>query len=1284
MNDADTAASPSRRRPWRRWLKRGLVAAGLGLLVLVVFHRPLAHWVIREAGRKYAAKAGIEGSWSTSGSLWGDFALSDVRLAGGAQSVVRSLTLEHASAGYSLRRLRRDGPGAMVDRVAVRRLEADIDLTRRTAAREGAARPRKAKGGKWPSVRIPAIEIDHVSLRLRLPGGIVEVVDFSLHLDPAKPGHLSVARFAAPGVPELVDARGSTRATTDSLAVESLGLWPDVALERLVVRLADLALGRVSVEVAAHQSLASLEAEGVVNMLAADGIEVDAKGRTRSVSHATLEFWGIADGGMAWNSGEVDVTASGPVLRPDRLRAQVQAKDAVVSRSGLPTVAVDFAAALGDAAITVTRGQLAAGLTTAAFHGSAAAPQRWMDIAASRGEVAVEMETVALEEWLPARSAVQGHVVARADAGFAARALTEIRATATGSSMMIHGLPVQQLTANATTPDGKQFRAQAEAQLNEDNSLRAEGGFDLRDDQAFEVSWQAACRDLATVPVEARGELPWPTAGTIESAGALSGLLKPVREGDWSRLRGQATLDAAGIVMREAPLESLRLRAAVDDGVANVQEFAAHFDAQNNVTGAATIALGERLAATAARVSARFPAIDRLSAWSTAFGGPALRGGMLQLNWELATGAPGGEIAGTASVLARDLRIADAREPLGVEATVTHNGASVLVPSFMAEAGPWRADGSVSWQDGRLEMPALNAWMNGQHVAEAKASIPLRRAAREVSDESDESDKSDRSDKSDTLLDLDAPVLITVRTEPLDIARAAAVLGHDFPVRGVVTANADISGSVRTLAGTVRVEAAGLRPAGKAGDKLAPATVSVTAELKDGRLTLDGRIVQSPLEPATLEARMPFDAAALLRDPSTLRTTALSGRLRLPRSSLAFVPGWVPALESVKGTAEIDATVSGTAGQPEWTAVVGVVVPEARLKGASLPSIRELVLRIEADQKRVRVREAGVMLAGGRLRVEGGADLSRAGDPVLDLRLLADEVLVVRDDNLSLRANANVLCRGPIARAAVSGNIDLVRGRVFKEIEFLPLSLPNQLPPPPPATALARQGPPALPAPFDAWTFDVGIRTRDPVRLMGNVARGNVVADLKLTGSGARPVLTGRATMEQMWVKLPFSRLNITNGSIEFTEDKPFDPQINVVGESVTDGRMVQVIVQGRALDPMVRLTSSPPLPEGEIASLLATGVTTSDLSTRGGEAAGRAAFVVLQQAYRRMFPRSARRSDDDEPPRLSFEFAFFGSDPSRRSLSAVYELNPQWRIIGRVGEAGTFRGLLHYLIRFR
>lgn len=204
------------------------------------------------------------------------------------------------------------------------------------------------------------------------------------------------------------------------------------------------------------------------------------------------------------------------------------------------------------------------------------------------------------------------------------------------------------------------------------------------------------------------------------------------------------------------------------------------------------------------------------------------------------------------------------------------------------------------------------------------------------------------------------------------------------------------------------------------------------------------------------------------------------------------------------------------------------------------------------------------------------------------------------------------------------------------------------------------------------------------MRLTGNVARGGAVADLRLTGTGARPVLTGQVKLEEAWMKLPFSRLNVRTGLITFTESAPFDPSIVIVGDSLVGGRQVTVNVDGRALDPKVRLSSSPPLPEGEIAALLATGVTTSDLTASGDQAAGRAAFLLLSQTYRKLFKKTAARLDDEEPPRLSFEFSLFGGDATQRGVSAVYEFSPKWRAIGRVGEAGTFRGLLYYLIRFR
>lgn len=1269
MSHPAAAAPTPRRRRWRRWLWRGFFAVLAVLVVLLAVHRPLGHWAIRHFGARFAEKAGFQAAWKSSGSLVRDLAFDEVRVTGGDNSVVRSLSVEHAAVEYDLRRLRSTGVGGVVDKVVLRRVDAEIDLTRGAAKPKPERQPPAPGTPRLPSVRVPILEIEHLSMRVRRPNGVIEVVDFSLTLDPARPGTISVARFSAPGVPELRGAAGTTRATEDSVTLENVALWPEVSLERLAVQLADLSSGRLGVDAVARQGTSSVAVQGEVGLGSGDGPVVEAKAILQSVTNNTLAFWGVPDGGLGWNGGAVTLQANGPVLWPDQLAAELSVSDATLMRTGLPEVTIAAAATLKDGVFTLAESRLAAGRTTATVRGTAAAPATWAGVAAATAQATADFEIPALEEALPKEAGVRGRATGRAEVAVAERALTAATATVDGSEIVVQGLPIERVTTRVTTADGGRLQVKAQTTLNAANTLDAEGWMDTRGEQKFEATWKADCRDLATVPVEARAGLPWPTAGTVVSSGSMAGSVPAVRSRDWPQLTGSGEVQARGLKVREAVMESMRVRAQVAEGAARVEELAVRFDAENTVTGSGRVALVGEAAAFSGQVRAVLPSMARVSAWSTAFGGPGVRGGSATIDWEGRGEAGVVSSQGTGSVVVRGLQIQGVPEVLGLEAAVSHSGESISLPRLSASAGPWRAEGRAVWNGTTLEVPALTASLNTQRVVRASGTLPIGRP---------------RGEGVTGPIDPEAPLSVSLQVEALDLDRLGTSLGRPLPVRGVLQAGADFSGPLGRLTGRATAEVRQLRPAGPTPRNLEPASVSLTAALSGGRLTLNGRAQQRPLQPFTLEAQAPVDAAALVRNPAGAREIPLTGRLRLAQSSLAFLPGWVPAVGSVRGTATFEATIAGTVGRPRWQATGSVNVPEARMAGAALPSIRDAVVRIRSDEKRIIIEQASVMLAGGRLNVQGGADLTQWQDPVLDLRLAAEEVLVIRDENLSLRANAGVTCRGPVSRAAVAGSIDLVRGRVFKEIEFLPLSLPNQLPPPPPPTTLARSGPPSFPPPFDAWTVDVAIRTRDPIRLMGNVARGNVVADLRLAGTGARPVLTGRATLEQMWLRLPFSRLTITEGSIVFTEDRPFDPQINVVGESITDGRVVEVAVQGRALAPTVRFTSSPPLPEGEIATLLATGVTTSDLTNRGDEAAGRAAFVLLQQTYRRMFRQSPLIRDDAEPPRLSFQFSFFGSDPSRRNVSAIYEINPRWRVIGRVGEAGTFRGMLHYMIRFR
>lgn len=1259
---SDHLSQDTRAVPGRRWGRRVVqVVAGGGLLVLLL-HRPLGHWGIRYVGSRALAKAGVTSEWQTSGSLVGGVAVDRLKLAGDEASGVSSVTLRHAALDYDLTALRSAGVGGVLKRVVVQDLEVELDFSRPRPP--GAPREKEAGGSppQLPRVVWPEIRLEHVTLRMRLPGGRLAVEDFSLVLDPAKPGWLELRRLEVPGMPVLEKLRGTTHWEPQRLILENAVLGEGLGLDRLVLDIAGLAGAEAAVELAAHQGAARVELVGRAGGWFGEPT-AEAKLAISGLEAGTLAFWGVPLGAVDWQAGRLELSVQGPVRRPDQLALALSLEKSALQVQETRVEGLELRGRTAGGRFLLERAAAGVGDNQLEVSGSAALPSSWEELARVAGEVDLKVRAPRLEQLGLAGAALSGQVEAEGRVAFAQGELREAKAAVKSGGLRVEGVPVASAQADLRLDGGALVLEPVAIRLDGSNGLTASGRLEMASPRRLEVSWRAEALDLATVPVEARGGLPWPTAGRVLSEGKAAGLLEEWQAGKWGSLQGKVSAEVSGLKVGKAALEALSLQAEAKDGAVEVAALRVRLDGANQLEASGAVHLADAAGALRGVVALRLPEVARASAWSTQFGGPELKGGQVGLDWQ-----GEGELrplrmqsAGSATVVG--LQVEGLPEVLGFSGAFTQSGAVAELTRLRASAGPWRAEGRAHWDGLHLEIPQLEAFAGKQRLADLRLRVPWQAGA----------------------VPPEAPLSLQLKVVDLPTASLATALGRALPVEGRLQADATFEGTLQALQGLVKVEATQVKPVPAApGSRLEAAAVNLTARLERGRLSLEGKAKQPPLEPLELTAALPLDLVGLLADPSSWSGLPLTGRLRLPASPLGFLPSWVPALREVQGTAAADFSASGTLGQPTWQGRASVQVAQAAFASGSLPTVRDLKLQARVDAQRFALDEASVMLAGGRLRLAGGADLQRPADPLLDFKLNADEILVVRDENLSLRANADITCQGRMSAAAVRGQIDLVRGRVFKEIEFLPLSLPNDLPPPPPSATLGRQGPPALPAPFDRWNFDLAIKTRDPIRLMGNVARGNAVADLRWAGPGSRPELTGKVRLEEMWLKLPFSRLTITEGELSFTREQPYDPQINIAGESITGSRTVEVFVQGRALDPKVRLTANPPLPEGEIATLLATGVTTSDLTSSKDEAAGRAAMVLLKQTYRHLFRRAASAADDDEPPRLSFDLSVFGSDPERRGVSAIYELSPRWRVIGKVGETGSFRGLLHYLIRFR
>ena len=208
--------------------------------------------------------------------------------------------------------------------------------------------------------------------------------------------------------------------------------------------------------------------------------------------------------------------------------------------------------------------------------------------------------------------------------------------------------------------------------------------------------------------------------------------------------------------------------------------------------------------------------------------------------------------------------------------------------------------------------------------------------------------------------------------------------------------------------------------------------------------------------------------------------------------------------------------------------------------------------------------------------------------------------------------------------------------------------------------------------------------TKDPFQIRGNLATGGAIVDLHLTGTGLRPALQGVVRLQNVEATLPFSRLEISSGLLSFDPSDSFNPKIDLQGTSLIRDYTVHVYVFGTSLAPEAVFSSEPPLPQEEIISLLATGTTRQELTGNNNVLAGRAAMLLIQQLYRKVFKKGEATKSNPVFDKLQVDVGNVDPRTGQQQATARYKINEQFMLIGDLQVGGDFRGMVKYLIRFK
>jgi autotransporter translocation and assembly factor TamB len=587
-------------------------------------------------------------------------------------------------------------------------------------------------------------------------------------------------------------------------------------------------------------------------------------------------------------------------------------------------------------------------------------------------------------------------------------------------------------------------------------------------------------------------------------------------------------------------------------------------------------------------------------------------------------------------------------------------------------SGPTRLEGVLEWEEGKLRLRDIALDQGKQHALTGYIILPL-----------------DLNQPKNPVA-LDQRIAANVNLKDLDLGQLLASFGKTSPVTGAFSASLIAGGTL--LAPSAHLKVTGRKLQAKSMPQLDPSELDLALHYANKDLSLDATLRNKQFQPLSLKGRLPVDLAATLQNRAIDREMPLDVQLRLPASPLNSLPKLVPAIRRADGTVAIEVNAGGTIGTPVIQGAASVKIASLRMSKENIPPLSAFEAQLLFAEDKVTLKTFRGEVAGGRLDLGGQIDLKKPAEPVFDLRMKADKVLVRRDDAITVRIDTDLRLAGPLNTALASGTVFITESRFFREIDLIPIGLPGKPKPKPRAAPSAKTF--SLPRPpFRDWKFDIAIRTRssDPFRIRGNLANGTAAADVKLTGTGLQPNLEGNVRVENFVASLPFSKLSVNQGFLYFSPESPLDPSLDLQAESTVRDYRVTAYVYGNVSDPQVTMISEPPLPQAEIISLLATGTTTSELNgnsqgTNGGldVRTGRAAVLVFQQLYRKVFKTRETPQESSFLDRFSVDLGAVDSRTGRQEVATSFRLGKHLYLIGELDVEGDFTGRLRYLLRFR
>jgi autotransporter translocation and assembly factor TamB len=378
--------------------------------------------------------------------------------------------------------------------------------------------------------------------------------------------------------------------------------------------------------------------------------------------------------------------------------------------------------------------------------------------------------------------------------------------------------------------------------------------------------------------------------------------------------------------------------------------------------------------------------------------------------------------------------------------------------------------------------------------------------------------------------------------------------------------------------------------------------IALSGDYADRALALRGTVTQSDAGRLDVAGSVPVDLAwdGPRRD---LSNAPIELALRTDGLDLAIVRAFAPdTIREISGRLTADLRVSGPWNDLRADGPLGLDGGRLALYATGV-TYEDITLDAVARGQTIEIETVRTRAGEGTLEGGGTMALVATRTTPFALQLQFRNFLAVALPAYEAATDGTLTVEGTLAYPVVRGALTLtrllVRPTVLTEtsgpsLEPDPTIEVVGLPTSPTARAPEQ---PATPDLAESLSLDVRARVVRDAWIRRTDADVELRGELHLAKAAYGPLFViGEIRLERGWYAFQGRRFEVDEGRIVFGSDVPPDPQLDITALNKTGEYEVTVKITGRASEPALALSSSPPLEQADILALLVFGRPARDL----------------------------------------------------------------------------------------